>query len=117
MTYIHFSKLEPIEAASSCFVPVLLVHGESDTFIGAHHAKEMYMPSSPSSFIKLLSIPIVRNQRYAGDKNLILVEGDHNSMRPRFFYDSVSIFFHNMLLTPEEQGLKKKTGVTSFYYF
>ena len=53
MTYIHFSKLEPIEAASSCFVPVLLVHGESDTFIGAHHAKEMYVPS-PSSFIKLL---------------------------------------------------------------
>jgi len=78
------NKLEPIVAAESCFIPALFVHGESDTFIPAHHSKEL-------------------NAKYAGDKNLILVEGDHNSVRPRFFYDSVSIFFHNMLLSPEEQ--------------
>jgi hypothetical protein len=35
---------------------------------------------------------------YAGDKNLVLVEGDHNSPRPDFFLDSVGIFFHNTLL-------------------
>jgi hypothetical protein len=39
-----------------------------------------------------------------GDKNQLLVEGDHNSARPPFFYDSASIFFHNALLSAEEQG-------------
>eukprot|EP01087_Luapelamoeba_hula_P017630 TRINITY_DN5574_c0_g1_i1.p1 TRINITY_DN5574_c0_g1~~TRINITY_DN5574_c0_g1_i1.p1 ORF type:complete len:413 (-),score=64.95 TRINITY_DN5574_c0_g1_i1:84-1283(-) len=78
------NKLEPVVAAEGCFIHVLFVHGESDTFIGVHHAKELH-------------------EKYAGDKNLILVEGDHNSNRPKFFFDSVSIFFHNMLLSPDEQ--------------
>lgn len=34
---------------------------------------------------------------YAGDKNIVLFEGDHNSRRPSFFYNSVAIFFHNTL--------------------
>ncbi|KAL6046202.1 Alpha/beta hydrolase, related [Balamuthia mandrillaris] len=78
------NKLEPIAAVESCFIPALFAHGKDDTFIGVHHSNELYA-------------------KYAGDKNLILVEGDHNSARPRFFFDSVTIFFHNMLLTEEEQ--------------
>ena len=35
--------------------------------------------------------------RYAGDKNLVLVEGDHNSPRPRFLFDSAAIFLQNYL--------------------
>jgi len=35
--------------------------------------------------------------KYGGDKNIIRVEGDHNSDRPFFMLDSVSIFFHNVL--------------------
>lgn len=35
---------------------------------------------------------------YAGDKNIIRVEGDHNSERPSFMNDSVAIFFHNTLM-------------------
>lgn len=35
--------------------------------------------------------------KYVGDKNLIKVEGDHNSNRPTFMMDSVSIFFYNVL--------------------
>ena len=31
--------------------------------------------------------------KYAGDKNLIKFEGDHNTHRPLFFYDSAVIFF------------------------
>lgn len=36
-----------------------------------------------------------------GDKNLIKFEGDHNSPRPQFYYDSVSIFFYNILHPPQ----------------
>jgi hypothetical protein len=36
-----------------------------------------------------------------GDKNIIRFEGGHNSQRPPFFYDSVSIFFLNTLHPPE----------------
>lgn len=35
-----------------------------------------------------------------GDKNIIKFEGDHNSSRPQFYYDSVSIFFYNVLHPP-----------------
>ncbi|KAG2684596.1 hypothetical protein I3760_10G083800 [Carya illinoinensis] len=35
-----------------------------------------------------------------GDKNIIKFEGDHNSTRPQFYYDSVSIFFCNVLHPP-----------------
>ncbi len=34
---------------------------------------------------------------YGGDSNLITFRGDHNSMRPSFFYTSVRCFFHNVL--------------------
>ena len=36
-------------------------------------------------------------QKYAGDKNILIVEGDHNSARPRYFFDSASIFLSNVL--------------------
>jgi hypothetical protein len=35
--------------------------------------------------------------RYAGDKTLVVVEGDHNSPRPRFLFDSAAIFLSNYL--------------------
>ena len=31
-------------------------------------------------------------EKYAGDKNIIKFEGDHNSPRPVFFFDSAVIF-------------------------
>ena len=37
------------------------------------------------------------HELYAGDKNLILVEGDHNSNRPAFMFASVGIFLANTL--------------------
>lgn len=36
-----------------------------------------------------------------GDKNIIKFDGDHNSSRPHFYYDSVSIFFYNVLHPPQ----------------
>jgi hypothetical protein len=38
-----------------------------------------------------------------GDKNIIKFEGDHNSPRPQFYFDSLNIFFHNVLQPPEDE--------------
>lgn len=35
-----------------------------------------------------------------GDKNIIKFDGDHNSSRPQFYYDSVSKFFYNVFRPP-----------------
>lgn len=53
-------------------------HADGDTFINKRHS-------------------VLLHEAYAGDKNLITFEGDHNALRPTFFYTSVLIFFHNVL--------------------
>ncbi|CAN7133477.1 unnamed protein product [Brassica rapa subsp. narinosa] len=71
--------------AKSCFVPVLLGHAIDDDFIYPHHSERIY-------------------EAYVGDKNIIKFEGDHNSQRPQFYFDSINIFFHNVLQPPEVAG-------------
>lgn len=66
-------NLNPIQNLGECFIPALFAHGEQDTFILPHHSQRMY-------------------DKYAGDKNIIKFEGDHNSNRPMFFFDSAVIF-------------------------
>jgi len=81
------NNLVPMNHVEAGFVPALFVAAKSDAFIDQHHAKDLY-------------------EKYGGDKNIILVEGDHNSTRPKFLMDSVSIFFHNTLLVdllPKEE--------------
>ncbi|RWW31625.1 hypothetical protein GW17_00003743 [Ensete ventricosum] len=39
--------------------------------------------------------------RSVGDKNIIKFDGDHNSPRPQFYFDSITIFFHNVLDPPK----------------
>ncbi|MED6131194.1 hypothetical protein PIB30_117052 [Stylosanthes scabra] len=68
--------------AQKTFIPALFGHGSDDKFIQPHHSD-------------LIS------ESYAGDKNVIKFDGDHNSSRPQFFYDSVSIFFYNVLHPPQ----------------
>merc|ERR1719223_1720382 len=65
--------ISPIAHADKCFIPALFVAGEHDDFINPKHSRQIH-------------------DRYAGDKNIILVEGDHNSPRPKFMFDSASIF-------------------------
>ncbi|GAB2266416.1 hypothetical protein Dimus_001424 [Dionaea muscipula] len=73
--------LNTIKVANSCFVPVLLGHAIDDDFIQPHHSERIL-------------------DAYAGDKNIIKFEGDHNSPRPQFYFDSISIFFNNVLQPP-----------------
>ena len=35
--------------------------------------------------------------KYGGDKNIVKFDGDHNSPRPLFFYDSAVIFLMGTL--------------------
>jgi len=70
--------IEPIPYAKRCFIPSLFVAAKDDNFVKPHHSK-------------------ILHDSYPGDKNLINIEGDHNSVRPRFFKDSAAIFFHNTL--------------------
>ncbi|KAL5063253.1 hypothetical protein RYX36_024990, partial [Vicia faba] len=75
-------KLNCVLVAPKTFIPVLFGHASDDKFIQPHHSD-------------LIS------ESYAGDKNIIKFDGDHNSSRPQFFYDSVSIFFYNVLRPPQ----------------
>lgn len=70
--------IEPIKFAERCYIPALFVAAKDDNFVKPHHAKMLF-------------------DIYPGDKNLVSIDGDHNSSRPRFFKDSAAIFFYNTL--------------------
>lgn len=72
------NDLSPIQHVKSSFIPALFTAAQDDNFILPHHTKELH-------------------QEYAGDKNFVMVDGDHNSQRSKFFMDSVAIFFFNTL--------------------
>ncbi|KAJ6838838.1 uncharacterized protein M6B38_319315 [Iris pallida] len=74
--------LDIIQVAKCCFVPVLLGHAADDDFIRPHHSDRIF-------------------DSCVGDKNIIKFDGDHNSPRPQFYFDSISIFFQNVLNPPE----------------
>lgn len=85
-----------------CFIPALFACATGDDFILPHHTQDLY-------------------EKYAGDKNIVRFEGDHNSPRPEFFFNSVVIFFHNTLqiesLCREDNKLKtSKKVVHSNHY-
>ena len=74
----NLDEIEPKKYAVRCFIPALFCHANNDTFVDKHHCKDL-------------------SEVYAGDKNVIYVDGNHNSARPRYFRDSASIFFFNTL--------------------
>lgn len=79
----NIHSLAPIAQAPACYMPALFVAGRDDDFIDPSHARRLH-------------------DAYGGDKNILIVEGDHNSMRPRFLYDSISIFLQQTLELEEE---------------
>jgi pimeloyl-ACP methyl ester carboxylesterase len=83
---VNIKNISPIAHADKCFIPAFFVAGEHDDFIKKHHAEAIY-------------------EKYAGDKNIIIVEGDHNSPRPKFMFDSASIFLQTCLQIPNSWAL------------
>ncbi|XP_027087296.2 uncharacterized protein [Coffea arabica] len=86
-------NLDGVQVAPRTFIPALFGHAKNDKFIQPHHSDLIF-------------------GSYAGDKNMIKFDGDHNSSRPQFYYDSVTIFFYNVLhppqLTPAHTSKKEK---------
>ncbi|KAL6503432.1 hypothetical protein OROGR_025355 [Orobanche gracilis] len=78
------TNLNTIKVAKSCFVPVLFGHAIDDDFIQPHHCDRIF-------------------DAYVGDKNIIKFDGDHNSPRPQFYFDSISIFFNNVLHPSDDE--------------
>ncbi|XVE87589.1 hypothetical protein DITRI_Ditri19aG0000300 [Diplodiscus trichospermus] len=77
----NIMDLNCLKVAPKTFIPALFGHASEDKFIHPHHSDLIF-------------------ESYAGDKNIIKFDGDHNSSRPQFYYDSVSIFFYNVLHPP-----------------
>lgn len=82
---MDISNLDVTTAAARSFVPALFGHASGDTFIRPSHSQALF-------------------DAYPGDKNIIHFDGTHNSPRPQFFYDSVSIFFLNTLHPPQAEA-------------
>lgn len=89
---VDIRDIAPISHADKCFIPALLVAGEHDDFINKSHSERIHAA-------------------YAGDKNMIVVEGDHNSPRPKFMFDSVSIFLQTCLQIPQSWALATHPGM------
>jgi cephalosporin-C deacetylase-like acetyl esterase len=89
---LDIDLLAPINSVDKCYIPILFCHALSDNFVYPYHTEKLF-------------------QKYSGEKDRITVEGEHNSLRPKFFLDSVAIFFYNALqcdLLPEPRPTIKK---------
>jgi len=66
--------LVPLEHVEECFVPALFIHGKEDIFIQPSHSEQIH-------------------NRYAGDKEMLQITGDHNTDRGRVVVARVVDFF------------------------
>jgi pimeloyl-ACP methyl ester carboxylesterase len=87
-------KLRPVDNVQNCFIPAIFICGKQDRFIHPSHSQDIHA-------------------NYAGEKNLIEIEGDHNSNRPRYCMDAISIFMYQRLcvavgLTTEELSSRRR---------
>lgn len=65
--------LNALEHVGHSFSPALFIAAHGDDFIPSHHAKELH-------------------EAYQGEKELYMIEGDHNSMRPDFCRKKAILF-------------------------
>jgi len=87
--------LSPISHANRCFTPAMFVAGEHDDFINKRHSELLH-------------------DKYAGDKNLVVVDGDHNSPRPRFLLQSACLFLQSCMQLPPSSELVVPLGTNLF---
>ena len=71
----NIDDIETVKFAKKCFVPAFFSHGKDDTFVNMHHCKDLHMV-------------------YPGEKSILLIEGDHNSLRPNKLNEKACIFFY-----------------------
>jgi len=83
--------LSPISHVNRCFIPSMFVAGEHDDFIKKRHSEKLHA-------------------KYAGDKNIVVVDGDHNSPRPRFLLQSACLFLQSCMQLPPSLELVVPLG-------
>lgn len=96
----------PVQYAPNAKAPIIFFGAYGDDFVRLSHSEDLF-------------------QVYGGDKQIIRIEGDHNSERPSYFYDIVASFFYNVLIsgTDEENPnvardiLESKRHNFSAYYW
>lgn len=71
-------RISPIEHVNRCFIPAMFVAGEHDAFIRKRHTERLH-------------------DRYVGDKNIVIVNGDHNSTRPKYLLHSICLFLQSCM--------------------
>lgn len=77
-TGFNIDLLNIQDHVSECFIPILFIHGVDDNFIYPKHSQKLF-------------------EQYGGEKDRLLIEGNHNCERPKYLLDSVAIFFYNAL--------------------
>ena len=82
------NDLTPIARAGESFTPALFVAGQDDDFIAPTHSQSIH-------------------DAYAGDKNLSLVSGGHNSPRPDWWLKAAAVFLQTRLQIPEHLALRE----------
>ena len=72
--------IKPINSVKNCYVPVIFIHAEDDTFVKYKHSEKLF-------------------QNYAGSiKMLKGVTGGHNGNRPKKLLEEVGEFFADYLI-------------------
>jgi len=84
--------ISPYSHSPDIKIPALFVCGKQDDFIKPHHSEMICEP-------------------YGGPKNLLMVEGDHNALRPPLVFDCAKLFLTRNLLQTEDCVLDVPAGL------
>ena len=99
-TGVEIDDLSPVKVVHKARVPALFCAARGDTFVKPHHS------------LKLLSA-------YGGEKELRMIEGDHNSARPKSFLEVAIKFMTDAVngnissASPEKKRARKQGNSTS----
>lgn len=85
-------EISPIQHAPQIDIPALVVCGQQDDFIKPHHSERIC-------------------EQYKGSKNLLLVPGDHNDLRPPIMFEAATQFLSKYLLPEGSTGLSVPEGL------
>lgn len=87
----NIDDIDTEKYCKKCFVPAFFCHGKDDTFVRLHHSMDLF-------------------KVYPGEKDILIVEGDHNDIRPNELNEKSAEFFYNALKC---RNLKE---INNYYY-
>jgi pimeloyl-ACP methyl ester carboxylesterase len=82
----NIKDIAPVDHVGKCLVPALIVAGQHDDFIQKEHSESIC-------------------EKYAGDTNLLIVQGGHNDPRPKIMLEAATHFLRKRMNLPTEWEL------------